>query len=330
LKKYIFFISIFALLFSACSTKEVYEPKLVGEDWDKSEPLGENIIDTTIDIAELENKKVLTNNGILDIKVQEGKRVISESDGWIITAAIDGNLTLNAIVDTQIQENFELKKTIASASVKGNLLAVLFADNEMALYDIPSKSILFREQGGKSIAVNAKIVKPYFMNDLILYSTLDGKIVIVNAKMKKRLRTVIVSSEDNFNNIIYLNVVDNKIVAATGYKILALSQKEVRAKYEIRNITYDGTDLFITTKQGEVISLTPTLQVNAKIKFPFAHFLGMISDGENLYILEKEGYMIVLNKNMKDFTVHEVDFSDGFIFVADKVFYVADKKIFVK
>jgi hypothetical protein len=40
--------------------------------------------------------------------------------------------------------------------------------------------------------------------------------------------------------------------------------------------------------------------------------------------------MIVLNKNMQDFTVHEVDFSDGFIFVADKVFYVADKKIFVK
>jgi len=89
-------------------------------------------------------------------------------------------------------------------------------------------------------------------------------------------------------------------------------------------------NIYVTTKQGEVLSLTPDLQVNSKIKFPFAHFLGMISLGNKLYILEKEGYMIVVNKDNFEYTVHEVDMDDGFIFVTDKLFYVADKKILVE
>jgi hypothetical protein len=330
LKNYILVASLFIVLFSACSTKEVFEPKELADDWDKYVSVKESIVDTSLNVAELEDKKVLTHDGILDIEVQEDQRVLSLSDAWVISSSIDGNLTLTAVADKTLQEHFELKKTIASASVKGDILAVLFADNEMSIYSIATKEILFKEQGGKSLAVNAKIVNPYFLNGLVLFATLDGKVVIVNIEMKKRLRTVIVSSEDNFNNIIYMNVVDNKIIAATGYKILSLAQKETRVKYEIRDIIYDGKDLYIATKQGEVISLTPELQVNSKIKFPFAHFLGMVSDGDYLYILEKEGYIIKLNKNMKDYTVHEVNLSDGYIFVTDKEFYVDDEKILIK
>jgi hypothetical protein len=330
LKNYILVASLFIVLFSACSTKEVFEPKELADDWDKYASVKESIVDTSLNVAELEDKKVLTHDGILDIEVQEDQRVLSLSDAWVISSSIDGNLTLTAVADKTLQEHFELKKTIASASVKGDILAVLFADNEMSIYSIATKEILFKEQGGKSLAVNAKIVNPYFLNGLVLFATLDGKVVIVNIEMKKRLRTVIVSSEDNFNNIIYMNVVDNKIIAATGYKILSLAQKETRVKYEIRDIIYDGKDLYIATKQGEVISLTPELQVNSKIKFPFAHFLGMVSDGDYLYILEKEGYIIKLNKNMKDYTVHEVNLSDGYIFVTDKEFYVDDEKILIK
>ncbi len=330
MKKYILFASLFALLFSACSTKEVYEPKQVAEDWSKYESSDETIIDKSINIALLDNSKVLVKDGILDVKVQESHRVISHSDGWVISASMDGELLLTSVEDSNTTESFELKKTIASASVNGDTLAVLFADNEISLYSVSSKKVLFKEQGGKSLAVDARIVNPHFMNDLVLFSTLDGKVIIVNVKLKKKLRTVIVSSEDHFNNIIYFNVIDNKIIAATGYKILSLSDKDVRVKYEIRDIVNDDKEMFITTKQGEVISLTSDLQVNAKIKFPFAHFLGMISNGDKLYILEKEGYMIVLDKDMKNYSVHEVDIADGFIFIADKVFYVSDEKISVE
>jgi hypothetical protein len=329
LKFYIFLLSFFILLFTACSTKEVYEPKKLSNDWEKTTSMDESISDTSDNVALLENNKVLSRNGELNVTVAKDQRVISLSDHRVLSASIDGNVTLTSTVDGT-KEYLNLKKTIAGASVHDNLLAVLFANDDIALYDTKTKEILFKEQGGKVIANDMRIVNPYFLNDLVIFSTLDGKVIIVNSKLKKRLRTVIVSSDDYFNNVIYFNIADNKILAASSYKLLAMAQKELRHKYEIRNIVFDGKLIYITTKQGQILALTPDLQVDSKIKLPFAHFLGMISHKNKLYILEKEGYMIVVDKKTFNYTVHEVDISDGFVFVGKNVFYVDDKKISVE
>ncbi|MEN4052466.1 MULTISPECIES: hypothetical protein [Sulfurimonas] len=329
MKQNIFLLSFLVLLLSACSTKEVYEPKKLSNDWEKTSAMDESIVDTSANVALLENRKVLSENGELNVTIPENQRVISLSDNRVISASIDGNVTLTSTKDGT-KTNIDLKKTIAGASVSGNILAVLFTNDDIALYDTQTKEILFREQGGKVIANDMRIVNPFFLNDLVLFSTLDGKVIIVNTKLKKRLRTVIVSSEDYFNNVIYFNIADNKILAATSYKLLAMAQKELRQKYEIRNIVFDGKLIYITTKQGEILALTPDLQVDSKIKLPFAHFLGMINHNDKLYILEKEGYMIVVDKKSFDYTVHEVDFDDGFVFVGDNVFYVDDEKILVE
>ena len=324
-----YFSILLILLLSACSTKKVYDPKVLAHDWNKHSYEKESIVDTSYNVALLSDNSVLSKSGNVDVRIKDSFRIVAKSDGWIVSTSLDGNLTLQKN-DTNLTKDFALKKTIASASAKDDKLAVLFADNEIALYHIGTKEPFFKQQGSESTAVNTKIVNPFFIEDLVIFSTLDGKVVIVNTKLKKKLRSVIVSSEDHFNNVIYFTMIGNKIVAATGYKILSMSEKELRAKYEIRDILYDGSNLYVDTKQGEVVSLTPNLEINAKIKFPFAHFLGMISDGDKLYILEKEGYIIVLDKNMKDFTVHEVELEDGFIFVADKAFYVKDEKISIK
>ncbi|WP_457745730.1 hypothetical protein [Sulfurimonas sp.] len=326
---YVVTILFFTLLVSACSTKEVYEPKVVGSDWQKYEKFTHNIIDTSANIALLEERKVLTKNGEINVTVDKNKHAISLTDKWVISASIDGNLTLTSIANPLKKKEFQLKRTIATASVSKNILAVLFANDEMALYDIKTKNILFKEQGGKALAVDARVVAPHFLNDLVIFSTLDGKVVVVNSKLKKRLRTTIVSSESAFNNIIYFSIADNKIVAVTGYKILALSQKEKRQKFEVRNVVYDDT-LYINTKQGEVIALNSNLETQQKVKFPFAHFLGMISTNDKLYILEKEGYMIVLDKKTFDYSVHEVDLDEGLVFVGDNAFYLNDEKILVE
>ena len=319
------------MLFSACSTKEVYKPKLLGNDWNKYKQSKFMITDTASNVALLEDTEVLTTEGVVDVDINSSYRLISHSDDWIISAKIDGNVSLVSTKDTSVIKTIDLKKTVAGASVQGNELAVLFADNEIALYDLNTKAILFKEQGGKYVVADSRIVNPYFMKGLVLFATLDGKVIFVNEAKKKRLRTVIVSSEDHFNNVISLAVVQNKIIAATSYTILSIANKELRAKYEIRNIVHDENTLYIATKQGEIISLTPDLQVISKIKFPFAHFYGMISDGDKLYILEKEGYMIVVDKKSFDYTVHEVDFdSDGFIFTAGKKFFINDMTISVE
>ncbi len=337
-----------SLFFSACSTKEVFEPKNVQGFWQEPDrkqsdifpevnkdfcgfvkypTYDRKIIDVTSQLALLEDSKILTQKGVLNIEVKEPYRLLGESDGWILSATIDGNVTLDSIENNTTQEKFHLHKTIASASVKDDVLAVLFADNEMALYSIATKEILYKLQGNAPLVVDSRIVSPYFMNDLVLFLTLDGKIVIVNYELKKKLRTIIISSEEYFNNVIYFNVIDNKLIAATGHKILSLASKEIRSNFEIRTISYDNKDIFITTKQGEVISLTPSLEVNAKVKFPFAHFLGMILHNDKIYLLEKEGYIIELSKDLLTYSIYEVDFDDGYIFVQDNKFYVDNKII---
>lgn len=327
LSKYLVLSTIFVILFSACSSKEVYEPIKLGSDWEAYEASKHTIIDTSDNVALLEDRTILTHNGLVDVKINESDRLISESDGWVISASVDGNMSLISEEAPSIIKHLNLKKSVAGASISGNELAVIFADNEIAIYDINTNKVLFKEQVGKATTVDSRVVNPYFTRGLVLFPTLDGKVVFVNNNKKKRLRTVIVSSEDNFNNVIAFELVQNKIIAATSYKILTMAKKEIRVKYEIRNIVYDEDKIFIATKQGEVISLTPELQVESKQKFPFAHFYAMVSNGDKLYILEKEGYLIVLDKKSFDYTVHEVDFDDGFVFTSKKSFFVNDKKI---
>ena len=275
----------------------------------------------------LENRKVLLKDKVIDTTIEESYRLLGNSDGWILSSTIDGQLIIEFIEDKSMKKKFNLKKTIAGASIKDDILAVLFADNEMALYSVSQESLLVKIQGKSPVVVDSRIVNPYFMKDLVLFLTLDGKIVIVNSKLKKKLRTTIVSSEDNFNNIIYFNVVDNRLIAATGNKLLSMADKEIRVSYEIRNIAYSGKDIFITTKQGEIISLTPDLQVNAKVKFPFAHFLGLIIHNDKIYALEKEGYLIELSKDLQQYSIYEVEIEDGYIFAANNIFYIDDEYI---
>ena len=323
-------VSLGLILFSGCSSKKVFEPETTGSSWDKYESIGEDIIDITSTSALLDNRKILAKDTKIDIEIAENYRLIANTDGWILSATIDGKLKLQSVEEKNKIEEFELKKTIASASVQDDYLAVIFADNELGLYSISSKELLLKETVGDALAIDSRIANPYFVGGVVIFPTLDGKIIIVNLESKKRLRTTIVSSEDKFNNILYFNIVDQKVIAATAYKILSMDQKEAHEKYEIRSVAYNGENLFLATKQGEIVSLTPNLQLNAKLKFPFAHFLGLIAKDDKIYILEKEGYLIVAPKDLSSYTVHSVSLDEGFVFVTDKGFFVNDELISIE
>jgi hypothetical protein len=120
------------------------------------------------------------------------------------------------------------------------------------------------------------------------------------------------------------------VIAATGNKVLSLSDKEVRAEYDIRAAVDDGRNIFLATKQGEIVSLSSDLQHNAKLKFPFAHFLGMIVNNGKLYALEKAGYIIEMSRDLLEYSVYEADFDDGYVYINDKTFYINDEFISVE
>jgi len=316
------FLALF--IFSGCSSKEYFNPKVVKDDWDKQSFLEETIITTTADGAVLENGQILTKEGVQDYLLPKGYTYIGQSDGWIIASKVDGELLLQSIDDITTQINFELKKTVAGATVSGDKLAVLFATNEMALYQLSTKELVLKEGGNAPIAVDTRIVNPFFLNELVLFLTLDGKVVIINSNTKEVLRSMLVSSEENFNNIIYFNVIDNVMVAGTGYRLFSLSEKERREKYEMRDIVFNDEGIWITTKEGEVIALTPSLQLKAKRKYPFAHFLGMIFTDEKIYLLERQGYIIELSKDLSTSDIYELNIDDGYVYVGEKAFYVND------
>ena len=327
---YLSFFITATLFFSACASKEVFEPENVSDDWEYYGDSDFTIENVASNAALVDDNKVVVNGEVIDITISEDEKLLGSSDSWVISSTIDGNLTLRRIDDSLTVEHFDLKRTIATASVKGDILAVLFSNNKMALYSISSKELLLKEQGDAPVVINSKLIAPYFKDNLVIFSTLDGKVVLINLDTKKKLRTVIVSSEDNFNNVIYFNFVDNKIIASTPHKVLSLAKKELRVKYDIRNVADDGKNIYLSTKQGEIVSLTPDLQLNKKVKFPFAHFLGMIMGVDKVYVLEKEGYIIELSKDLLEYKIYEADIEDGYIFIDNKVFYIDDEYILVE
>ncbi len=318
----VFLLSLF--VFSGCSSKEYFAPEQVKADWDQKSYLDERIVLTTADGAVLENGQILTKAGVQSYKLPEGYAYLGESDGWTIASKVNGELLLQSVNDKTTQIRLDLKKTIAGATVKDDLIAVLFATNEMALYKLSTQELVLKEGGNAPIAVDTRIVNPFFLNELVLYLTLDGKIVIINSDTKQVLRSMLVSSEENFNNIIYFNVIDNVMVAATGYRLFSLSEKERREQYDMRDVIFSNEGIWITTKEGEVVALTPSLQLKAKRKYPFAHFLGMIMSEDKLYLLEREGYMIELSKDLSESNVYELNIDDGYVYVGSDAFYVND------
>ncbi|HZF69510.1 hypothetical protein [Sulfuricurvum sp.] len=320
-----------AVLFSGCSHKEVFKPEHVKGEWRSAGHLSASINQVTQSAAVLENGHLLSKDGEKMLKIPNDYSLINISDSWVITASPEGNMVLFPQDGTDSKITFDFKRGVAAASIQGDIVAVLFTNNEMALYSLESKKLLFKEPSNAPIAVDARIANPYFLKELVMFLTLDGKIVIVNSETKQVLRSVVVSSDEYFNNITYMNVIDNNLVASTGNAVLALSQKEAREKYEIRNIAYTADGIWLTTKQGEVIALSPTLQFKAKKKFPFAHFVGISVQNDRVFVLEQEGYMIALSKNLLTYDVFDIDMdSDNKIFVGDGQFYFDDRYINLK
>ncbi|MDQ1297516.1 MAG: hypothetical protein QG558_54 [Campylobacterota bacterium] len=319
-----------ALLLVGCSHKEVFSPKNVKGDWRTSGRLSASIEQISQSAALLANGHIVTKEGEKSLAISTDNRLINVSGGWVITQNPANSLELLPENGTGDRVLLELNRTVAAASIQDDTVAILFSNNEMALYSLQAKKTTFKESSSAPIAVDARIANPYFLKDLALFLGLDGKIVIVNTTDKQVLRSIIVGSEEYFNNITYLNVIENNMVAATGNGVLSLSGKEEREKYEVRDIAYTSEGIWLTTKQGEVVALSPTLQYKGKQKFPFAHFVGISVQNDRVYVLEQEGYMIALTKNLLSYDVYDVDMKHDPVFVGNDRFYFDDRYISIK
>ncbi len=194
-----------------------------------------------------------------------------------------------------------------SASVKGNLLAVVLADNSANLYDITSQKLLFSEKGSPSTTINSLMAMPIFMDTVVVFPMLDGRLLVVDYVhgTPTPIRNIVISSDKFFNNITYLIVDGNNMIASTGKRILSVvSGQEFNYDGDIIDLLYDKGTLYVLTLDGQILQMDKSLRELNSVKLPFASLNTIVLNHNKLYSLEKRGYVIEVDLN--DFNSYNV------------------------
>ncbi len=317
--KSVFCALICTLVFLGCSSKEYFEPEETIDSLSLSKRFDSALIDVNAQSATMDDGTIVTKEGIDPTRFPQGYRFVFKNDDWALAVRTGGSVF--AVKNEFESKTLELSKTVATLALKDDLLAVIFSDNELALYEFSTGTLLFKEPASESAVVDMRVSPPRFLNDLVLFPTLDGKIVIVNASSRELVRTIIVSSEQYFNNITYFNVVDDTLYAATPSKLYSLGEQEKRVDIQARSVIVNEEGIWAATKQGELVHLSHSLEILKTQKFPFAHFLGLVVSDERIYAAEKEEYIISCDKELEECFVYDFDLESGFFFTSEDGFY---------
>jgi len=322
------YISLFTLiLFTGCSTRQYYEPEDTSNFDIKTNDLSSNIIDLNTDGATLENFEYISKEGILK-NLKPNFKFLNFQEDTILAA--DDNASIYIKNDT-IDKTLSFDKNIISASKSSNILAFSSNDNSITLYDIEKEQTLFKEYLKYSSINNIKIANPLFLNSLVLYPTLDGKIVIVDTKTKAIVKTLNIDPNSDINNIIFLEKIDDSLVAATTSKIFSFVNGAPNIKeIDVQNIILKDQFIYVATLDGQIIKYNKELQEIASKKFKFAK-IHALAIGEYLYALESQEYLIRIDKEFKNAKVYDFTFDNEEKTIAiDNKIYFEDKYIILK
>ncbi|MDD2291688.1 MAG: hypothetical protein PHV52_05385 [Aliarcobacter sp.] len=314
-------ISLSAIfLFTACSGKKYFEPEDVSSNIELNKESMSSSIQSMNKIgATLENKQIITDKGISSFELPENFEFINvSSDGRIIATNYINKILIG-------DEERTVKDVVVAASLKDNKLALVYSNNTIELIDIKTNKTLFKEYLPISLANDTRITNPYFMGGLILFPTLNGKVVIVSAATNESVKNISVDPDNEFNNIISLNVVESTqtLIVASPNKVVSISPKEIIAKsYEVRDIIVKNNDVYLATIDGQIIKLTPNLVEVAKKKYKYAK-IHALAFSDSLYAVESQGYLINLNQDFTDDRIYDFSFDneERMIAIGNKIYY---------
>ncbi len=316
--KYIITLFIALLTFSGCSSKKHFEPSNVIDEINLSvSNMSDSIKSFKLDSGvSLKDGTVITKEGKLDQKLSNGFNILNYNDNKVI--AVNNNTIL---LDN---DKITFSNEAVAATLKNNILAIVFIDNSIAMYDVASKKIVFKDYYDHSFLNDIKIANPYFMDDVILFPTLDGKVVVVDVNSKKVIRNIVVSSDGDIKNIIYMGVISDTFIAATNNKILSLGSGNVKTEdFDISSIVISKSNIYISTIDGKIIKLDSSLNELGSKKYKFAKIFAMVHTDGYIYALESEGYIIAIDDTFSKDTVYEFEFDNKeyAIAVGDTIFF---------
>lgn len=321
MKNLIYGLLIIAI-FGGCESKKYFEPEHINEGLNlDAYEIKDNVVDFSLNGVTLDDDTFLSKNINIETKLKEGFKFLNDDGENILSADYDGNLLIQNKNKEERVLNFDTN--IVTASIKNNLIAIITAENVAMLYDLEKDKTVFKEYFNISMLNDIKMPSPVFLNSLVLYPTLDGKVLIVDATTNTIYKTINIDPKNDINNITFIETVNDSLVAATPNKIFTFSNGRVSIKdQEVRYVAVDDNNIFVATLDGRIIKYDLSLNEIKSKKFKFAkfHALGF---GSKLYALESQGYMITMDKELENEGIFEFDFDNE-----QKVITIGDKLYF--
>lgn len=315
------------LLLTGCSQKKYFEPKdTLGSYSQDTKSISADILAFNRSGATLENGQVITKEDLKDFKLPKGYEFINYSQGKVI--ATDNK---NKLFIANEENILEVNGIVIATTLKENILAMIFSDNTLALYDIQKKKYLLKEYLSESLVNDTRITNPIFMTNIVLFPTLNGKVVVVGIKENKIVKNIVVDANGTFNNIIYLEVVNDTLIAATANKIISVGTNNINVKeFEVRDVISNKNDLYVATIDGQLIKLDTNLNITAQKKYKFAKIYAL-AFGTSLYALESQGFLINVDEDFIKDRIYDFSFEEESKTIGIKNrFYFADEYLEVK
>jgi len=327
MNKLIYISVFFLIIFTGCSTKQYYEPEDTSSFKENTLDLDGSIIDLNSDGATLENDKFISKKGIIK-NTKKNYEFLNFSDGTVLASDSNGSIYLNNKTTNSI---IHFDKNIIAAAKSKNLLAFISVDNSITLYNLDTKQVLFKNYLKSSIINNIKIANTVFLSSIVLYPTLDGKIVIVDLEKNTVIKTINIDPKSDINNIIFVKEVNDILIAATTKKLFSFVNSKVNLKdLDVQNIIVNKNNIYVATLDGEIIKYDFSLNKLASKKFKFAK-INALAFGTSLYALESQEFLIRISEDFKYTKVFDFSFDEEEKVIAiDNKIYFDDEYIILK
>jgi hypothetical protein len=313
-------LSSIALLFlTGCGSKQYYTPEnpISSSSFSSSD----EIVSFSRDGATMSSGKALTATEELNLNLKDGYRFINRRVGFTITSDREGNCRV--IRGGKVREAKFSKAMVAGTMVGDDALVYLLKDNNFGIYDFSKKSIIYNNKAEKVYSIDTRVANPIQVDNLVVIPLLNGKLSILDLKTLKITKEIFVSTKSVLNNIIFLKRFKNSLIAATPHAIISYGNRGKRElKREISEVILDNNELFLFSKDGLISKLDESLKIQDEKKFKFAHFSLSTLYKDRVYALDKQGYLIVSNRDFTKHKVYEFPDVDGYSFASNgKLYY---------
>ncbi|HEO99032.1 MAG: hypothetical protein JW682_03365 [Campylobacterales bacterium] len=308
MKQSVLIVIAAALIFTGCSSKKYFEPEKTFSASKATGSYNSKIVSVSRDGATLEDRRYISRSkGMSSLDLGEGYRFLSESDRYLLASNIEGVLKVIERSTQKVAHQVSFDSPVVTAAIRGGKIAYILNNNTFGLYDMQTQKKMIEERSDETYAIDARAATPLYIDQLVVYPMLDGKLIIVNSRDVSSAKVVYLSSAKVFNNVIYLARTGNTVVAATPKTIITLGEAgEQEYQANISDVAVADGMVYLFTKEGEIIKLNNALKELKRTKFKFAHYSVATVTGGKVYALDQKGSLIVLDDALTKSRIYDV------------------------